>query len=259
MIIDTHTHIYEPEFDDDRDQVIERAIQAGVKSLLLPNINEESIPRMLRTSEQYPSLCHPMMGLHPEDVKQDWQDILDRMQQKLNDAPKGTYIAIGEVGLDYYWDDTYRHEQQQALERQITWAHEHQLPLVIHTRKAEDDLLRIMKSHKHQQLRGIFHCFSGSNETAQALLQHQGFCLGIGGVVTFKNCHLAQTLQNIPLERIVVETDAPYLAPTPHRSKRNEPSYLTHIVQKLADIYNTTTQHIEKVTTDNAERIFGPL
>ena len=256
---DSHTHIYEPEFDADRDVVMSRAAEAGVGCMLLPNINEESIPRMMGVVADYPGVCRAMMGLHPEDVRSDWAEVLDRMETVLRSAERGTFVAVGEVGLDFYWDDTYRREQIEAFERQIAWACELDLPLVIHTRKAEPELLEVMERHRNDKLRGIFHCFGGSVETAVRLLRHEGFCLGIGGVVTFRKCHLPETLRHVPLERIVLETDAPYLAPTPHRGKRNEPAFLRDIAEFVAGVYGTDIDVVEGVTDANVRRVFGAL
>ena len=253
-MIDTHSHIYGPEFDDDRAEVLQRARLAGVDKVLLPNINEESIARMLQVAEEYPDMCYPMMGLHPEDVKEDWAQVLDRMEMQLDGM-----IAVGEVGLDFYWDTTFRREQIEAFERQICWAVERNLPLVIHMRKAEQELLEVMERHKSDGLRGVFHCFGGSNETASRMLKHEGFVLGIGGVVTFKNSRLAETLRHVPLDRIVLETDAPYLAPVPYRGKRNEPSYVAHVARFLSDIYNVSEEEVNDVTNLAVKRVFGSL
>ena len=253
-MIDTHSHIYGPEFDNDRAEVIQRARLAGVDKVLLPNINEESIARMLQVAKEYPDMCYPMMGLHPEDVKEDWAQVLDRMEMKLDGM-----IAVGEVGLDFYWDTTFRKEQIEAFERQICWAVERNLPLVIHMRKAEQELLEVMERHKSDGLRGVFHCFGGSRETASRMLKHEGFVLGIGGVVTFKNSRLAETLRHVPLDRIVLETDAPYLAPVPCRGKRNEPSYVAHVARFLSDIYNVSEEEVNDVTNLAVKRVFGSL
>lgn len=253
-MIDTHSHIYGPEFDDDRAEVLQRAMQAGIDKVLLPNINEDSIARMLQVSREYPDVCYPMMGLHPEDVKEDWAKVLDRMEMQLDGM-----IAVGEVGLDFYWDTTFRKEQIEAFERQICWAVERNLPLVIHMRKAEQELLEVMERHKSDGLRGVFHCFGGSKETASRMLKHEGFVLGIGGVVTFKNSRLAETLRHVPLDRIVLETDAPYLAPVPYRGKRNEPSYVTHVARFLSDIYNVSEEEVNDVTNLTVKRVFGSL
>lgn len=253
-MIDTHSHIYGPEFDDDRADVLQRAMQAGVDKVLLPNINEESIASMLQVAGEYPGVCYPMMGLHPEDVKEDWSEVLDRMEAKLDGM-----IAVGEVGLDFYWDSTFRKEQIDAFERQIYWAKEHGLPLVVHMRKAEQELLEAMERHKSDGLRGVFHCFGGSKETAARMLKHEGFVLGIGGVVTFKNSRLAETLRHVPLDRIVLETDAPYLAPVPCRGKRNEPSYVVHVAKFLSNIYDVSLEEVNAVTNSTVGRVFGSL
>jgi TatD DNase family protein len=253
-MIDTHSHIYGPEFDDDRAEVLQRARLAGVDKVLLPNINEESIARMLQVAKEYPDMCYPMMGLHPEDVKEDWAQVLDRMEVLLDGM-----IAVGEVGLDFYWDTTFRKEQIEAFERQICWAVERNLPLAIHMRKGEQELLEVMERHKSDGLRGVFHCFGGSKETALRMLKHEGFVLGIGGVVTFKNSRLAETLRHVPLDRIVLETDAPYLAPVPYRGKRNEPSYVAHVARFLSDIYNVSEEEVNDVTNLAVKRVFGSL
>ena len=253
-MIDTHSHIYGPEFDDDRAEVLQRARLAGVDKVLLPNINEESIARMLQVAKECPDMCYPMMGLHPEDVKEDWAQVLDRMEMQLDGM-----IAVGEVGLDFYWDTTFRKEQIEAFDRQICWAVERNLPLVIHMRKAEQELLEVMERHKSDGLRGVFHCFGGSRETASRMLKHEGFVLGIGGVVTFKNSRLAETLRHVPLDRIVLETDAPYLAPVPYRGKRNEPSYVAHVARFLSDIYNVSEEVVIDVTNLAVKRVFGSL
>ena len=253
-MIDTHSHIYGPEFDDDRAEVLQRARLAGVDKVLLPNINEESIARMLQVAKEYPDMCYPMMGLHPEDVKEDWAQVLDRMEMQLDGM-----IAVGEVGLDFYWDTTFRKEQIEAFDRQICWAVERNLPLVIHMRKAEQELLEVMEHHKSDGLRGVFHCFGGSKETASRMLKHEGFVLGIGGVVTFKNSRLAETLRHVPLDRIVLETDAPYLAPVPYRGKRNEPSYVAHVARFLSDIYNVSEEEVNDVTNLAVKRVFRSL
>lgn len=254
-MIDTHSHIYGEEFDADRDAVVDRAKQAGVEKILLPNINEDSIARIMATVRAYPGTCYPMMGLHPEDVSDDWEHVLDRMEPLLTDD----IIAVGEVGLDFYWDATYKHEQLDAFERQMCWAKEHDLPLVIHMRKAEQELLAVMECHKSDGLRGVFHCFSGSKETAARLLKYEGFALGIGGVLTFKNSRLAETLRSVPLDRIVLETDAPYLAPVPFRGQRNEPAYVAKVASFLSEIYSVTSEEVNDITNATVTNIFGLL
>ncbi len=252
-MIDTHSHIYGEEFDADRDDVIRRALQSGIEKIFLPNINEESIPRMMSVVRAYPGVCYPMMGLHPEDVKKGWQQVLDRMEPLVG----GGMIAVGEVGLDFYWDVTYKKEQIEAFERQISWAKEFKLPLVIHMRKAEQELVAVMERHKGDGLRGIFHCFSGSRETAFRLLKYEGFAIGVGGVLTFKNSHLAETLKSVPLDRVVLETDAPFLAPVPFRGQRNEPAYVANVAQSLSDIYNVSIDDINNTTNATVASIFG--
>lgn len=249
---DTHSHLYEPEYDDDREEAVARALAAGVSRMFLPNINRESVPRMMEMVEHHPDCCFPMMGLHPEEVKNDWESELDWMEGKLEGMS-----AVGEVGLDFYWDTTFREEQIKAFERQMAWAADLNLPLIIHQRKAENEMLAVMDAHGAKEMRGIFHCFSGSAESAMRLLRYEGFCLGIGGVVTFKNARLGDALREVvPLERVVLETDCPYLAPTPHRGKRNESSYLTLVRDRVAEIYGVSAQEVERVTDNNATRIF---
>lgn len=254
-MIDTHSHIYGEEFDADRAEVVGRAQAAGIEKIFLPNINEESISRMMATVHEYPGICFPMMGLHPEDVNRDWEQILGRMEPLLTDG----MIAVGEVGLDFYWDSTYRQEQLDAFEYQICWAKKYDLPLVVHMRKAEPELINAMERHKADGLRGIFHCFSGSTETASRLLKYDGFALGIGGVLTFKNSRLAETLKSVPLDRIVLETDAPYLAPAPFRGQRNEPSYVANIADSLCTIYNVPLKELNDITNATVTNIFGSL
>lgn len=254
LMIDTHSHIYGPEFEQDRDEVIKRAVQSGVCKIIMPNINSDTIPCMLDVAKEYPKLCYPTIGLHPEDVREDWFDVLDKMESYVDGM-----IAIGEIGLDFYWDDTFCKEQIEAFERQISWAKDYDLPLIIHMRKAEQQLLEVMERHKSDALRGIFHCFGGSRETAEKMLKYEGFVLGIGGVVTFKNCRLAETLQYVPLDRVVLETDAPYLAPVPFRGKRNEPSYVVHVAKFLANVYNVPEQEVERVTNQTVSRLFPQL
>lgn len=253
-MIDTHSHIYGPEFDGDRTEVIQRALESGISKIFLPNINEESISPMMAVANDYPGVCFPMMGLHPEDVRDDWSMVLDRMEPLLDGM-----IAVGETGLDFYWDSTFRKEQIESFERQICWARDKDLPLVVHMRKAEPELLDAMERHKADGLRGVFHCFGGSIESARRMLKYEGFALGIGGVVTFKNSHLAETLKGVPLERLVLETDAPYLTPVPYRGKRNEPFYVTYVASCLSNIYNVSLEEVNEVTNRSVARIFGAL
>ena len=257
-MIDTHSHIYEPVFDADRDDVILRARQAGVEYILLPNINAESIGQMLDTCRRYTGYCFPMLGLHPEDINENYRQVLADMKAMLT-APDHPFIAVGEVGLDYYWDKSKTKEQEEAFRTQIEWAIEFHLPLMIHSRSAHRQLVAAIKEYSGEALTGIFHCFGGSAEEAQELLQFPGFMLGIGGVVTYKNSHLAETLASVPLERIVLETDAPYLSPVPYRGKRNESAYIIETLRKVAYIYNVCEEEVERVTNHNARHIFKRL
>lgn len=254
-IIDTHSHLYTEEFETDIQDVVERAKAVGITRIFLPNINKESISPMLSLCATYPGYLYPMMGLHPEDVTPDFRRDLEEMHNRLL-QDNHPYIAIGEIGLDYYWDRTYIKEQQEAFEQQVGWAEDTGLPLMIHCRNAHKDLVNLLGRHKHEHLRGVFHCFSGTADEARELLAFDGFALGIGGTVTFKKSTLPDVLSTIPLERIVMETDAPYLAPVPHRGKRNESAYLRDTLECLAAIYKDTPEHVAAVTSHTAQTIF---
>lgn len=255
--IDTHTHLFEPEFAEDREAVVQRAVEAGVKTLCLPCITEASLSRMEEMCECFPGICYPMIGLHPTELGDDYQVVLDRMYKDLigNDR----YIAVGEVGLDFYWDDTRKKEQLDAFRQQIEWAAEISLPLAIHSRSAFEDLYNVMEEYRSKGLTGVFHCFSGDADKAQKLLSFDGFYLGIGGVVTYKKSTLPSVLADVPLERVVLETDSPYLAPVPRRGKRNESSYIPFVAQKLAEIYGCSVEEVAAVTTENARRLFPKI
>lgn len=260
MFIDTHTHIYTEDFDADRDVVVERARQAGAAFLLLPNIDEDSLPRMLDLCAAHPDLCHPMMGLHPTELPADPAPVLDRMEQMLL-APGSPYVAVGETGIDLYWDASRRDEQIAAFRRQAEWAAELGLPLVVHSRSAHRETVDTLLPLRDRLAGGIFHCFGGTAEEARELLDtFPTFALGIGGVVTFRKSGLPAVLADIvPPGRIVVETDAPYLAPAPHRGHRNESAYIPLVLERLAAIYGTTAEEMARVTTENALRIFTRL
>lgn len=257
-MIDTHSHIYVEEFADDVDDVVSRAQQAGVEKILLPNINRESIEPMLALCHRYPGYLYPMIGLHPEDVKEDWEQLLSEMEAMLQ-QPGSPFVAVGEVGLDFYWDKTFSEEQKKALDVQIQWAVRYGLPLMIHCRDAHDELLEALAPYKGTGLKGVFHCFGGTPEQAHALLEHEGFVLGIGGVLTFKKSPLPAVLAETSLDCIVVETDAPYLAPVPYRGKRNESAYCVEVFKKLAELYQVTPQEVSIRTNMNVRRIFGVL
>lgn len=261
MYIDTHTHIYEADFQDDLAEVISRAREAGAVKLLIPPTDEASTIKALDLCQQYPDLCHPMIGLHPEDVSEDYEQALRRLEQMLiadRESQNPRFVAIGEVGLDYYWDKTYKEQQKLAFRTQIEWAARYRLPLMIHSRNVGGDLLECLTPWRNQlQAGGVFHCFSGSIETARELLRfHPNFYLGIGGVLTFKKSKLPEVVKEIPLERIVIETDSPYMAPTPMRGKRNEPAFIPYIIDVLADIKGVTSREIGEITTRNAMHLF---
>lgn len=252
--IDTHTHIDGEEFKDDLDEVIARAKEAGAIQLLCPGINYDSIATMKAVCERFPDFIRPMLGLHPEDVKEDYKEVLDKMHQEI---PNGNYIAIGEVGLDYYWSREFEKEQLDAFEQQVQWSVETQLPLMIHCRKAQNEMVKIIRRYEKELPGGVFHCFTGNLHEATELLQFDKFVLGIGGVSTFKKSHLAEDLATVvPLERIVLETDAPYMAPAPHRGKRNESSFIPFIIEKLALAYGTSNEALADITTVTAKRVF---
>ena len=252
-MIDTHTHLYAEEFDNDRSEVIERAFSKGITEFYLPAIDSESHTKMLELEAAYPGKIHSMIGLHPCYVKPEtWENELEIVRKYLNERH---FPAVGEIGIDLYWDKSTLDIQMKAFEQQIDWAIEKDLPIVIHTRESFDETFEVLERKKHPKLRGIFHCFSGNLEQAKKAVD-LSFLLGIGGVVTFKNGKIDQFLNEIPLENIVLETDSPYLAPVPFRGKRNESSYLELIAGKLVDIYGKDLSEIDRVTTENAKRIF---
>lgn len=250
-MIDTHTHIYLPEFDTDRDLIIQNAKNKGVKQLYLPNIDSTSIVTIIEVCKKYPDYCFPMMGLHPGSVKENYSEELEIIEQWLL---KEKFYAIGEIGLDLYWDKTYIEEQKIVFIKQMELAQQHNLPVIIHIRNAFDEIFTILDNMKKIP-QGIFHCFSGNIGQAEKAI-NMGFLLGIGGVVTFKNSGLQKIVQTAGLKNLVLETDAPYLAPTPFRGKRNEPAYLKYIAEKIAELTNTSTEEVIQVTTDNSLKIF---
>lgn len=253
-MIDTHTHLYSDEFDVDRNETIQRALDKGITQFYLPAIDSETHEKMLHLESEYPENMHAMMGLHPCSVKPDsWEKELQIVEEYLG---KRNFPAIGEIGIDLYWDQSTLDIQIQAFEKQIDWAIERDLPIVIHTRSSFEETFDVLERKKHPKLRGIFHCFSGDLEQAKHAL-NLNFHLGIGGVVTFKNGKIDQFLSEIPLEKIVLETDSPYLAPVPFRGKRNESAYVELVAGKLVDIYGKSFQEIDAITTANAQNIFG--
>ena len=255
--VDTHTHLFVTEFDIDRADAVRRAVDAGVGTLCLPAINGESLPSLMAMCDEFPSVCHPMIGLHPTELGDDYEAVLDRMYDILKSDDR--FVAIGEVGLDFYWDDTRKREQEEVFRRQIEWALETGLPLAIHSRSAFDELYAVMDDYRERGLSGVFHCFSGSEEEALKLLSFDGFYLGIGGVVTYKKSTLPDVLKCVPLERVVLETDSPYLAPVPKRGKRNESAYVPYIADFLAAMYGCSVEQVAAVTTANARKLFPKI
>ena len=260
--IDTHSHLYGEEFAADIDAVIDRAKAAGVSKIFLPNINAGSVAPMMALANRHPGYLYPMLGLHPEDLGEDWRDVLREMEAQLT-APDHPFIAVGEVGLDYYWDRSLYDEQQEAFAIQVRWALRYGLPLMIHVRKAHRELVNVLRSELKNSksstahLAGVFHCFTGSAEEARELLRFDDFMLGIGGVLTFKNSKLPEVLRStVPLERIVIETDAPYMAPVPYRGKRNESAFATAVISRLSEIYDTSEEKVALQTTLNALNTF---
>lgn len=255
MFIDTHTHLFSESFNEDRTEVVKRAMDAGVQKMLLPNIDVASLQPMLDLHLQFPENCLPMYGLHPGSVGENVEADLSIIRKAL-DENRSKCVAIGEIGMDLYWNKTYLLEQQFAFREQIKWAKELQLPIVIHVREAFEELFTILDQENDERLTGVFHCFTGNLEQANYALNYGGFKLGIGGVLTYKKSDLPETLANIDLKHLVLETDSPFLPPTPFRGKRNESSYVLHVAEKLADIYNISLKDVEQVTTQNAIELF---
>lgn len=268
-IVDTHTHLDGEEFDEDRAEVIMRAKEAGVGMVFLPAIDVKTSEAVLKLSYEYPGYAYPMVGLHPEEVKADWKEQLKKIEAIL-DAHltavdglngikyKSDYIAIGEIGLDFYWSREFENEQLEAFEQQVEWACETGLPLMIHCRKAQNEMLHILRKWKDKLPGGVFHCFTGNQQEAKELLEYDNFVLGIGGVSTFKSSHLREDLPAaVPLERIVLETDSPYMAPVPYRGKRNESAFVVQVMKTLATAYGVSEEEVAKVTNQNVERVFG--
>ena len=254
---DTHTHLDGEEFKADLPDVISRAKEQGVGRVFIPAIDLKSVDTVLDVCRQFPDYAFPMIGLHPEEVKADWEMQLDAIKSRFNEAP---FIAIGEVGLDFYWDRTFEREQLLAFEAQVEWAVEVQLPLMIHCRKAQNELVHILKKYESRLSGGVFHCFTGNQKEAEQLLQFKRFALGIGGVLTFKSSHLREDLPaSVPLERLVLETDSPYMAPVPHRGERNESAFVHLVLEKLAEVYSVSADKVAQVTEENVRRIFTKI
>ena len=270
--IDTHCHLDGEEFAADRDEVVARAREAGVSKVFVPGIDLKSCQTVLNTCRQYPDYCYPMLGLHPEEVRADWKEVLDRIKYSLTIPEQSSptrslshllpltssIIAIGEVGLDFYWSREFEQEQLEAFEEQVRWSVETRLPLMIHCRKAQNEMVAILKKYNNDLPGGVFHCFTGNEIEARELLQFDNFVLGIGGVLTFKKSNLPTTLPAVvPLNRIVLETDAPYMAPVPHRGQRNEPAFVLEVMRKIAECYGVSEEEVCELTNANVSRIFG--
>lgn len=285
-MIDTHCHIDEEAFEPDREEVIARQQQSGVQAMVVPGVNVASIETVLNVCHAHPGFCYPALGLHPEDVKSNWREQLAAIEAAIR-AHREELVAIGEIGLDYYWDKTFKEEQKEVLRRQLLLARELNLPVILHNREATEDILTIVKevsscqlpiTNYQSPLRGVFHCYSGSKETAEIILK-MGFYLGIGGVLTFKNSKLSETLKELnqssitrnevnralvaenhqlPItNRLLLETDAPYMAPVPHRGERNESRFMAQVAERLAQVLNTSVDEIIEVTSANARQLFG--
>ncbi len=253
LLIDTHTHLFSDRFDEDRHAAITRAINAGVTRMYLPNINKDSTAPMNSVAAEFPNHCFPMMGLHPCHVDANFHTEIDHVSSELQ---SGRYVAVGETGLDYHWDLTYKSEQQEALRQQIRLAKKYQLPIVLHTRNSFDDTYTLIQEQNDDDLTGVFHCFSGTVADAHKIADLGGFYVGIGGVATFKKTTHIEVLPDIPVDLIVLETDSPYLAPTPHRGKRNESAYLVEVARRVADIIQLPVEELAQRTTDNALTLY---
>ncbi|MGR5235889.1 TatD family hydrolase [Vibrio alfacsensis] len=252
-MIDTHAHIYASEFDNDRDEVVQRALEQGIDKILLPNIDLESIEPMLKTEATYPDVCRSMMGLHPCYVDGNVEQTLEIIRGWFEKHP---FIAVGEIGIDLYWDKTFRAEQEMAFVTQLHWAKEMNLPVVIHTRDSIEETLALLRQEQDGSLRGVFHCFGGSVEEAQAI-NELGFHLGLGGVSTFKNGGMDKVIPHLDMDWVILETDCPYLAPVPHRGKRNEPAYTSLVAARVAELLEVTVEEVDHITTNNAEKLFA--
>ena len=257
MYIDTHAHLDGEEFSEDLEVVMQRAREAGCGKVFVPAIDLASCQTVLDVCRRYPDCCYPMLGLHPEEVKGDWREQLAQIKLSIIHCPL-SIIAIGEIGLDFYWSREFEKEQLLAFEEQVRWSIDMQLPLMIHSRKAQNEMVTILKRYAKQLPGGVFHCFTGNEQEARQLLEFDGFMLGIGGVLTFKKSHLPEVLPAcVPLDRIVLETDAPYMAPVPMRGQRNEPAFVRHVITRLAEAYGVSEEEVCRQTNDNVRKVFG--
>lgn len=255
-MIDTHCHMDDPQYADDIENFLAVQRESGVEAILVPGVEAATTQDVLNVCVRYPKYLYPALGLHPENVKEDWQEQLASIKNAVDNLVKTSphaLIAIGEIGLDYHWDVSFKEQQKEALREQMCWAEQYDLPVMIHSRDATEDTLKILR--EYPTVRGVMHCFSGSHEVAEQVVQ-MGYYLGIGGVLTFKNCKLAEHLVGIPLESLVLETDAPYMAPVPYRGKRNESRWMLYVAERLAQVYECSVEHVIEQTTANAKALF---
>ncbi len=252
-LVDTHTHIYLAQFDHDRKDVIARAAAEGISHMLMPNIDSHTVADMLKVARAFPDTCLPMMGLHPTSVKESYKTELDLIASWFE---KGDFVAVGESGIDLYWDTSYEKAQKESLDRHVDWALQYDLPLVLHSRNSLKELFEVLWPYRQKNLRGVFHCYPGGVEDAKKAID-MGFVLGIGGVVTYKNSLMAEVVAAVDLDHISLETDAPFLAPVPHRGKRNESAYVRHVAVSVAEIKGMSLDEVASVTTGNAQRLFA--
>jgi TatD DNase family protein len=253
-LIDTHTHLFAEQFDEDRHAVVKKAIDDGISKMLLPNIDVASIQSLHQLANDFPENCFPMMGMHPCSVKENWESDLKIIKENLFSK---SYVAVGEIGIDLHWDKSTKEIQMKAFAEQIQWAKQLKLPIVIHVREAFEEAFEIVDQLNDKNLKGVFHCFTGNLAQAQHILDYGQFKLGIGGVLTFKNSGLDKVVKDISLEQLVLETDSPYLAPTPFRGKRNESSYITYVASKLAEVKNVSIEEVARITAKNSEELFN--
>ena len=263
ILIDTHAHLDGSEFVEDLELVVARAQAAGVVKAFVPAVDLPSVPKVLEVARRFPDFAHPMIGLHPEEVRADFDVVLREMKRLLeynltaNNAAEPRFIAVGEVGLDYYWSREFESEQLKAFEEQVVWSVETGLPLMIHCRKAQNEMVKMLRRYEKSLSGGVFHCFTGNETEAAELLQFERFVLGAGGVLTFKKSHLPEVLRAVPLDRIVLETDSPYMAPVPMRGRRNESAFVVHVLQRLAESLGLDIEAVAAQTNANVERVFG--
>lgn len=256
MIIDTHSHIYQPEFKEDLADVIDRAVEAGVNKILLPNVDSSTMPDLMSCADSYPDICFPMTGLHPTSVNENYEKELQLVKDSL--LVDNHFVAVGEIGLDLYWDKTFVKEQMHVLDVQIELAIEHSLPVVIHCREAFSELFNVLSKYKDVDgFRGVVHSFTGSEDDAAKILEYKNLYIGINGIVTFKKSHLPELVSHLPVDRILPETDSPYLTPVPHRGKRNESAYVVYVIRKLSEIFQMPVGELSDKLNNNAKTLFG--